>query len=302
MIQHRVYQCPKCFNTLLVSNKMLHDLRCTEENPATYENMLFRQSQQIADDSLNDNHPNSYERFSSRMSIKNDDGTMIDIVKEKNMRGKEELIEIKYDPQGNIISRKKAGNFVSSAPQNSFHELNEYNDYNYENDYEINYDNNNNTYYEMNNEVEVRKAPSVIYETAEAQEIVYEAPAKYDPHVTVNQPIFEETVINANEGISDGTLNNIIRNTINSSNNNYNSQNDINLNGYDYSQNNYTESNEMYSNTYNINNFDNQINNGNNNIYNNSIQMNGNVINSNNDDILRKTAHMGSLNYDSYNF
>jgi len=32
---------------------------------------------------------------------------MINLVKEKNMKGKEEFIEIKYDPQGNIISRKK---------------------------------------------------------------------------------------------------------------------------------------------------------------------------------------------------
>ena len=60
----------------------------------------------------------------------------------------------------------------------------------------------------MNNEVEVRKEPSVIYETAEAQEIVYEGPTKYDPHVTVNEPIYEHAIINGNEIISDGTLNN----------------------------------------------------------------------------------------------
>jgi hypothetical protein len=285
---------------------MLHDLRCTEENPATYENMLFRQSQQIADDSLNDNHPNSYERFSSRTSIKNDDGTMIDIVKEKNMRGKEELIEIKYDPQGNIISRKKAGNFVSSAPQNSFHELNEYNDYDYENDYETKYDNNNNTYYEMNNEVEVRQTPSVIYETAEAQEIVYEAPAKYDPHITVNKPIFEQTIINAHEGISDGTLNNIIRNTLNTSNNDYNIQNDINLNGFDYSQNNYSQSNEIDTNTYSNQNFnDNNYNIENNDLFNNDNQIDNNSFNENNfnvNELVSNSTGNDNLNYNSYDY
>lgn len=44
-MQHLVYKCPKCQNTLLVSNKMLHDLRCTEENPATYENFISQQPQ-----------------------------------------------------------------------------------------------------------------------------------------------------------------------------------------------------------------------------------------------------------------
>ena len=291
MIQHRVYQCPKCFNTLLVSNKMLHDLRCTEENPATYESMLYSQSQQTVNDSSYDNYTSSYPGFSSRMSIKNDDGTMIDIVKEKNMKGKEEFIEIKYDPQGNVISRKRAGNFEYNPPKNSFHELNEYNDYDYENDYETNYDNNNNTYYEMNNDVEVRKEPNIIYETAEAQEFIYEAPAQYDPHVTVNQPIYEQSILNGNEGISDGTLNNIIRNTVNASYNDYSVQNDVNLNGYNYSQNDYTQSNGINANTYNINN----------DVYNNSIQMNGNYINNNND-IFNKNTNMGNLNYNSYDY
>ena len=53
MIQHLIYNCPKCNNTLLVSNKMLHDLRCTEDNPATYENVL-RQSRII------DNNPQTF--------------------------------------------------------------------------------------------------------------------------------------------------------------------------------------------------------------------------------------------------
>lgn len=302
--QHQVYKCPKCFNTLLVSNKLLHDLRCTEDNPATYENILFRQSQQMVNNP--NNNKNSSQRLSSRMSIKNDDGTMIDIIKEKNMKGKEEFIEIKYDPQGNIISRKKAGISDYSSPQNNFHELN---DYNYDNDdnnnYE-NYDNNNNTYYEVNNEVEVRHAPNVIYETAEAQEIIYEAPAKYDPHVTINKPI-EETIINSGEGIRDETYNNIIRNTMSQAsnnidnNNNYNIQNDFNINGYDYSQN-FSQTNDINSNEYNQS-FDmNNFNSGNNDIYSNSFQMGDNHINNGIDDILQKTAGFENLNLNFYDY
>ena len=289
MIQHRVYQCPKCFNTLLVSNKMLHDLRCTVENPATYENILFRQSQQTSY-----NNMNGTERFSSRMSVKNDDGTMTDIVKEKNMKGVEEFIEIKYDPQGNIIGRKRASTIGYIPPQTSFHELNELEGY--DEDYDIHYDNNNNnTYYEMNNEIEIRNAPSVIYETAEAQEIVYEAPAKYDPHVTINSPI-EETVINSHPGLDDGTLNNIIRNTMSAPNNydnnynNYNIQNDSNMNGYDYSQN-YSQTNDIstsnYNQIYDMNNF----NVGSNDIYNNSTNYNSGG-----------NGTIDSSNYNSYSY
>ena len=201
MIYNEVYQCPKCFNTLLVSNKLLHDLRCTVENPATYENILFRQSLQMS----NDSSPNIYKSISGgRTSFKNKDGTMTDIVREKNIRGKEELIETKYDPQGNIITRKRADTSGFSLTDNNLHEYSEITLNNYDNnDYDTRYDNNNNTYYEVNKEVEeVRKKPSVIVETAEAQEIVYEAPAKYDPHVTINQPIYGDTIINNKSGYS----------------------------------------------------------------------------------------------------
>ena len=237
MFQHVVYKCPKCMNILLVSNKMLHDLRCTSDNPATYENILYRQSQVMENDGVeNYNCPKNVQRFSNRMSITNDDGTMIDIRKEKSIRGKEEYVETKYDKEGNIVSRKRADSLFLDNPNqnNNFHELNEYNDYD-EDDYDTNYDNSNNTYYQMNKEIEVRNAPSIIYETAEAQEYVYTAPAKYDPHVTINKPI-EETIINGN--LSENLVNNIIRNTMNVNNytnNDYNIQNGIN--GYNYTQN-----------------------------------------------------------------
>ena len=130
------YNCPKCGNTLLMANKMLHDLKCTEQRPATYENIL---SQNIYssfngynyDINLNmDNLANSGLRKSAstgnfkRMSYVNNDGTTTEIKKDTNMSGKEELLEITYDPQGNIISRKKADGGRSSVRFN-FHEIQE---------------------------------------------------------------------------------------------------------------------------------------------------------------------------------
>ena len=260
MIQHQVYKCPKCLNTLLVSNKMLHDLRCTTDHPATYENILFRQSQQMSSNSNDsDYNQNSLQRLSTRMSIQNEDGTSFDIIREKSIRGKEELIEIKYDASGNVISRKKADYFI---PENHLNDLNDYSES--DDDFRSNYDNNNNTYYEVNNEAEIKKKPSVIIETVEPQEIIYEAPAKYDPHVTINKPI-EETIINSDGVLNDGILDNIIRNTMSHNTNNYTIPNDINNDTYDFNQN-YAQTN----NSYNQNN--------NNNIYNDPSQTNSNSI------------------------
>lgn len=319
MFQHVVYKCPKCSNTLLVSNKMLHDLRCTEENPATYENILFRQSQDIANVTSKRNYfTNSAPRKSERLSITNEDGTTIDIKKRKNMSGRDEYVETKYDKEGNILSRKKAANSDYRGSLNTFRELSDYNQYD---DFDTNYDNNNNTYYEMNSEVKVRNAPpSIIYETAAPQEIVYTAPAKYHPTVTINKPI-EETIISPDTVIPETALNDIIRHTMHLNNNNttttnYNIQNDINLNNYtqasttrttNYNQSNYTNNsnqinignNTNYSNQFN---YKNQINSGSNNVYNNSYQINSNYINKGSGDVLKKTAGMGSTDYTSYDY
>ena len=312
MFQHLVYKCPKCLNTLLVSNKMLHDLRCTIENPATYENILFRQSQQMENDGNNNNNvSNSAPRSSNRMSITNEDGTMIDIKREKNMYGKEEFVETKYDKEGNILSRKKVDTSGFSN-QNSFHDLNEY-QYD-DNDFDTNYDNNNNTYYEMNNEIEVTKPPSVIVETAEAQEIVYTAPAKYDPHVTINKPI-EETIISPNSHIPEDTLNDIIRRTMHLDNNNNTSNyNDIQnkyLNGYNFSTTNNTQTfnydqyydtnnyNQSNQNNYdNLFNYDNKNNSGNNDVYSN----NSDYMSKDTGDYTGNSAGMGNSDYNSYDF
>ena len=87
MIQHLIYKCPKCHNTLLVSNKMLHDLRCTEDNPATYENVL-RQSK-IPDDNVPPSYyqDNSSSQYSNSMRKSNGDGTTSDIKKSINLNG-----------------------------------------------------------------------------------------------------------------------------------------------------------------------------------------------------------------------
>ena len=259
MFQHIVYKCPRCLNTLLVSNKMLHDLRCTKDNPATYENILYRQSQQMANDKSNKKCPNTVQRTSRRLSIANEDGTMIDIKKEKNIRGKEELVETKYDKEGNILSRKRADSSVNISNQNNFHDLSEYNEYDDNDKYDENYDNNNNTYYQTNSEITVTKAaPSIVYETIAPQEIVYTAPAKYHPHVTINKPI-EETIINSDGNLSDTVMNDIIRQTMNSNNTNQVNINDLNLNmdnlnGYNYSNTNGIDTTN-YNQSYNANNY-----------------------------------------------
>ena len=118
MFQHLIYKCPKCQNTLLVSNKMLHDLRCTEENPATYENVL-RQSQ-----IMNNISPlqNSLNGFQEGLRKSNLDGTSSDIKRNINFNGEEEYIETRYDAEGNIISRKRADNFEYNLPQNNNYE------------------------------------------------------------------------------------------------------------------------------------------------------------------------------------
>ena len=303
---HHVYKCPKCLNTLLVSNKMLHDLRCTYENPATYENVLLRQSQQMDNNpSFNNKNSNNPQSF-GRTSIKNGDGTMIEIVKEKNMRGKEELIELKYDPQGNIISRKKADQMSLRNYQDKDDDLDniseedEFN-YDFENDSELRYDNNNNTYYEVNGQMEEnRRKPSIIVETAEAKEIVYEAPAQYDPHVIINKPIEHVTILD-NGGLSGGTLDDIIRNTLtrDNDNNSYNNfqNNNLNIGGeYNYSHNNDYNIND-YSQSYDVNNYNNQSNNtGSNDIYNNqSFKMNDNNNNTFNDT-------NNNFDFNSYNY
>ena len=277
MFQHLIYKCPKCKNTLLVSNKMLHDLRCTEENPATYENIL-RQSQIMDNTSQSPYDQNmSSPRLSSGMRRSNNDGTSSEIQKSININGEEEYIETRYDPEGNIISRKKAENQGYSMSQNNnYQDVSEFYEYEDNNNY-IN-ENIENQYY-VEPSVGINNSQQIVYETAAAQEIVYEAPAQYDPHITINKPI-QQTIINTDGNLSENIMNDIIRSSIkqagnasvnisiNSANigNNIGNINNINdITTYNYNQTNIINniSNDPFNNS-SIPNFGSEINYGNN--------------------------------------
>ena len=317
MFQHLIYKCPKCKNTLLVSNKMLHDLRCTEENPATYENIL-RQSQvrEVQEESPY----NSSSQFSSGVRRSNNDGTSSEIKKNINIKGEEEYIETRYDPEGNIISRKRAENIIynNNIPQNNnYQEVSEFYEYEDDNNDYVNENNIENGYYVEPN-IEINNKQQIIYHTALPQEIIYEAPAQYDPNITINQPI-QETIINADENLNDNIVNDIIRSSIRQAgNSNLNIQinnqnignnigniNNINdITNYNYNQTNIINNinNDPFSNLFNQD-FNN--NNGINFNNNNGINFNNsnNIINLNMspDDILRRTAGIGSHNYNNNN-
>ena len=309
MFQHLIYKCPKCKNTLLVSNKMLHDLRCTEENPATYENIL-RQSQvrEVQEESPY----NSSSQFSSGVRRSNNDGTSSEIKKNINIKGEEEYIETRYDPEGNIISRKRAENIIynNNIPQNNnYQEVSEFYEYEDDNNDYVNENNIENGYYVEPN-VEINNKQQIIYHTALPQEIIYEAPAQYDPNITINQPI-QETIINADENLNDNIVNDIIRSSIRQAgNSNLNIQinnqnignnigniNNINdITNYNYNQTNIINNinNDPFSNLFNQ-----DFNNNNGINFNNS----NNIINLNMspEDILRRTAGIGSHNFNNNN-
>lgn len=169
MSDNKVYECPKCHNRLPVSNKMLHDLKCTKERPAEYSlqnptaSFSYNYNEAEEDNSYNQNssYRGSYA-LSKRNSIENDDGTITEIRKEKNMAGKEELLEITYDPQGNIIGRKKADG-GSSSVKYGFRDMLDYKD-----------DDLAESYY-------IYEGANVYVETVPAIEITYELPEIEEP-------------------------------------------------------------------------------------------------------------------------
>ena len=268
MFRHLIYVCPKCQNTLLLSNKMLHDLRCTESNPATYEKILSEQK-----NSNNENTPQKKSlRFSNGLRKSNVDGTSSDIKKNIKSDGREEFIETKYDTEGNIISRKKAEYINDNYKEDNFEEVNEFDeeedDYNSNNINIINDINNNYNVGQINYYVEptvnINNQQIIYTTTGPAKEIIYEAPARYDPNIIINKPI-EETVINSDGNLNDNIMNDIIRRTVGKddnikiSNENIEKYNDINnYNNYEQRNNiNYINNIDMY------NNINNDVKNGN---------------------------------------
>ena len=273
MFRHLIYVCPKCQNTLLLSNKMLHDLRCTESNPATYEKILSEQK-----NNNNENTPQKKSlRFSNGLRKSNVDGTSSDIKKNIKSDGREEYIETKYDTEGNIISRKKADYIDDSYNEDNF-EKNNYEEVNEFDEEEDNYNSNNvNIINDINNNYNVGQInyyveptvninnQQIIYTTTgPAKEIIYEAPARYDPNIIINKPI-EETVINSDGNLNDNIMNDIIRRTVTKddnikiSNENIEKYNEINnYNNYEQTNNiNYINNIDTY------NNINNDVKNGN---------------------------------------
>ena len=276
------YQCPKCFNILPLSNKILHDLKCTKESPVEFsqENPYTSRLSNTFDYNNNDMRYSSNDysnlRISSnfdlaseirntagpmyhkRMSYMNDDGTTTEIKKDTNMAGKEELLEITYDPQGNIIGRKKADGGISNV-KFKFHELQEYSTYDPMDNYNI---------YEGGN---------VYVQTVPTTEIVYQPVESYTINYS-NIP-YEHDFGSRGYSLMDSNIsngNNVKMVDLNENSNNY-TNNNYNYN-YNYNNNNiqsYT-TNENLDQYFTNNNNNSYVNNNDYTSYNNNINYNTN--------------------------
>ena len=273
------YQCPKCFNILPLSNKILHDLKCTKESPVEFsqENPYTSRLSNTFDYNNNDMRYSSNDysnlRISSnfdlaseirntagpmyhkRMSYMNDDGTTTEIKKDTNMAGKEELLEITYDPQGNIIGRKKADG-GSSNVKFKFHELQEYSTYDPMDNYNI---------YEGGN---------VYVQTVPTTEIVYQPIESYT--VDYSSIPYEHDFGSRGYSLMDSNIsngNNVKMVDLNENSNNYTNNN------YNYNYNNNIQSyntNENLDQYFTNNNTNSYINNNDYTSYNNNINYNTN--------------------------
>ena len=272
------YQCPKCFNILPVSNKILHDLKCTKENPAqfsqenpytssvsgNYDSMRYSTNDyssniRISSDfNLESQLRNSAgSRYYKRMSYMNDDGTTTEIKKDTNMSGKEELLEITYDPQGNIIGRKKADGGRSSV-KFSFHELQNYSTYGPMDNYNI---------YEGGN---------VYVQTLPTTEIIYEPVESYTiDYSNINNNAFEHDFGSTGYSLMQ---NNISNGKMVDLNNNNGNNNNIYSNNYTNNiQTTNTNTNlNQYSTSYNYSNPNTNVISNNNNYVNNNNYIYGN--------------------------
>ena len=255
MSSNQLYECQKCHNILLYSNKFLHDLKCTKNRPvmfslqnpvsnSRYENYTY---DPIGRNKVYMKRSPSYDFF-QKINISNDDGTTTEIKKDTNMFGKEELVEIKYDPQGNIIGRKRA-NGGKSPVNYKFHDI-----LNYRYDYTpINY-----YLYEGNN-LYVKTEPYEIniprqnYNVNYGYQIKNNNPQYYGSveYPLKKKKIYNASVINLNKK-NPNNINNISYNNIDLNRYFWNS---LNNNSYDFGNNN----NNIYNN-YNYNYYYNQNN------------------------------------------
>ena len=288
------YLCPKCYNILPISNKILHDLKCTKERPVAfsqenpytssmdYNNDMRYSSNDYSNLRISSNFNLANEirnsagsRYYKRNSYINDDGTTTEIKKETNMSGKEELLEITYDPQGNIIGRKKADGGRSSV-KFSFHELQDYSTYDPMDNYNI---------YEGGN---------VYVQTVPTTEIVYEPIETYTVDYSNINNNYEHDFGSRgyslmDNNISSGQMVELNQNTY-STNNNYNNTQSF------YNNSNNNENLEKYFVENNTNSYTNQTNNNYN--YNNNI--NYNIGNYNN--YFQTTSNNYSNSMNNYNY
>ena len=305
------YQCPKCFNILPLSNKILHDLKCTKESPVEFsqENPYTSRLSNTFDYNNNDMRYSSNDysnlRISSnfdlaseirntagpmyhkRMSYMNDDGTTTEIKKDTNMAGKEELLEITYDPQGNIIGRKKADG-GSSNVKFKFHELQEYSTYDPMDNYNI---------YEGGN-VYVQTVPTteIVYQPIESYTINYSnIPYEHD-FGSRGYSLMDSNISNGNN-VKMVDLN---ENSNNYTNNNYNYNNNNNNNIQSYNTN---ENLDQYFINNNTNSY---ANNNDYTSFNNNINYNTNEYSnyyqntSTNNDYYNSLSDTNNYNYQSF--
>ena len=285
MNSNKIYECPKCLNRLLYSNKLLHDLKCTKERPVQFSLENPTSSLPFNYGKYRDNSaPGSLRKISRNFSYRNEDGSTTEIKKDKNMLGKDELIEITYDPQGNIIGRKKAFGGRNNMKYN-FSDILDYKEYNlpiitnyytyegnnvneYINKIHKNYDYNNNIGYDIkNNYGYVIKNIQPVQKSFGSNN--YSLMNNY-----LNKNINNIRVIKLNN-------NNSIYDKYYSSNNIYVNKNNYLINNHN--NNIYNNKNSIYDNNYSSNNiYVNKnnclINNYNNNIYNNNKYYNNDQV------------------------
>ena len=284
MNSNKVYECPKCHNRLLYSNKTLHDLKCTNENPAQFS--LQNPTASYNFDYYDNNDYNNYNyynssqrnstgsRLSSRMSIVNEDGTTTEIKKDTNMSGKEELLEITYDPQGNIIGRKKADG-GSSNVKYKFRDMLEYKDNNIPENYYI---------YEGSN----------VYTETIPSTFTYEIPVQNDyDYKMINIQNFQHDFGSRGYSLMQSNINNAYIVNSDSINGNDINNNSINNNVNTFFDNSLSNNSYQSNNNHLLNNY--KLNNNYNNNQNNINQIEQNQKN-NNDGEPIKFAKVTKLN------
>ena len=339
------YKCPKCGNILLSSNKILHDLKCTERMPATYANIINQNiyasvrepfsNIRLSGANANNLTSSGLKKSTSgsqfkRSSVVNKDGTTTEIKLEKSISGKQELLEITYDPQGNVITRKKAESGNNNTKL-GFHEIKEFKTNDEKDNYNI-YEGGNvflqtvpSEEQEKNksddpNKKEVKKDEQVKQEKKNESTPAQPIEHNYGKHgytwmqnninsISVNiDDIRNHKVNNINVPSIKEDLNKYFNMSYNNGNNysnivsnNYNNYNTFSDTSYNYNtnvNNNTNLNNNIVNNNYNYNtNYDNILNNNNYN-YNNTTTNYNDIFNYNNN---TSSTSISTTNNNNYN-